>query len=91
MCAKARPFSICHFTFFIRHLKLSLGQFAGRGDSCQSESMTNEIWKMRNGKSFSLTVPLTHHLFMEAMKGVEPLSFGLQDRRSVIGLSYIAI
>jgi hypothetical protein len=27
----------------------------------------------------------------EAMKGVEPLSSGLQDRRSVIQLSYIAI
>ena len=27
---------------------------------------------------------------MEAMKGVEPLSTGLQDRRSVIQLSYIA-
>jgi hypothetical protein len=29
--------------------------------------------------------------YMEAMKGVEPLSTGLQDRRSVIQLSYIAI
>ena len=29
-------------------------------------------------------------LGLEAMKGVEPLSFGLQDRRSVIQLSYIA-
>ena len=29
--------------------------------------------------------------FLEAMKGVEPLSTGLQDRRSVIQLSYIAI
>ncbi len=28
---------------------------------------------------------------LEAMKGVEPLSSGLQDRRSVIRLSYIAI
>jgi hypothetical protein len=28
---------------------------------------------------------------MEAMKGVEPLSTGLQDRRSVIQLSYIAM
>ncbi len=28
---------------------------------------------------------------LEAMKGVEPLSTGLQDRRSVIQLSYIAI
>lgn len=27
---------------------------------------------------------------LEAMKGVEPLSSGLQDRRSVIQLSYIA-
>ena len=27
---------------------------------------------------------------LEATKGVEPLSFGLQDRRSVIQLSYIA-
>ena len=27
---------------------------------------------------------------LEAMKGVEPLSTGLQDRRSVIQLSYIA-
>lgn len=37
-----------------------------------------------------LVVPITHDLFMEAMKGVEPLSTGLQDRRSVIQLSYIA-
>ncbi len=29
-------------------------------------------------------------LTLEAMKGVEPLSSGLQDRRSVIQLSYIA-
>ena len=29
-------------------------------------------------------------LRLEAMKGVEPLSSGLQDRRSVIQLSYIA-
>ena len=28
--------------------------------------------------------------FLEAMKGVEPLSSGLQDRRSAIQLSYIA-
>ena len=28
---------------------------------------------------------------LEAMKGVEPLSSGLQGRRSVIRLSYIAI
>ena len=28
---------------------------------------------------------------LEAMKGVEPLSSGLQDRRSVIQLSYIAV
>ena len=28
--------------------------------------------------------------FLEAMKGVEPLSTGLQDRRSVSQLSYIA-
>ena len=28
--------------------------------------------------------------WLEAMKGVEPLSFGLQDRRSVSQLSYIA-
>ena len=31
-----------------------------------------------------------HPFDLEAMKGVEPLSFGLQDRRSVIQLSYIA-
>ena len=30
-------------------------------------------------------------LDLEAMKGVEPLSTGLQDRRSVFQLSYIAI
>jgi hypothetical protein len=30
-------------------------------------------------------------LGLEAMKGVEPLSFGLQDRRSDVRLSYIAI
>ena len=29
-------------------------------------------------------------LILEAMKGVEPLSSGLQDRRSIIQLSYIA-
>jgi hypothetical protein len=32
-----------------------------------------------------------HPFNLEAMKGVEPLSTGLQDRRSVIQLSYIAI
>ena len=53
--------------------------------------MKNEIWKMINGKSFSLPVPITRHFFLEAMKGVEPLSSGLQDRCSVIQLSYIAI
>jgi hypothetical protein len=31
------------------------------------------------------------HPSLEAMKGVEPLSSGLQDRRSDIQLSYIAI
>ncbi len=31
-----------------------------------------------------------HPFDLEAMKGVEPLSFGLQDRRSVSQLSYIA-
>ena len=43
------------------------------------------------GKSFSL--PLANYssfFLLEAMKGVEPLSSGLQDRRSVIQLSYIA-
>ena len=52
--------------------------------------MKNDIWKMINGKSFPRSVPITHQLFMEAMKGVEPLSSGLQDRRSIIQLSYIA-
>jgi hypothetical protein len=33
---------------------------------------------------------IVHPFELEAMKGVEPLSFGLQDRRSVIQLSYIA-
>ena len=33
---------------------------------------------------------ILHPFDLEAMKGVEPLSFGLQDRRSVIQLSYIA-
>ena len=31
------------------------------------------------------------YFFLEAMKGVEPLSTGLQDRRSDIQLSYIAM
>ena len=46
--------------------------------------MKNEIWKI---------VP-SHSVVIfpgEAMKGVEPLSSGLQDRRSVIQLSYIAV
>jgi len=34
---------------------------------------------------------MVHRFDLEAMKGVEPLSSGLQDRRSVIQLSYIAI
>src|SRR5258708_9031717 len=34
---------------------------------------------------------MVHRSELEAMKGVEPLSFGLQDRRSVIQLSYIAM
>ena len=34
---------------------------------------------------------LYSRVMLEAMKGVEPLSTGLQDRRSVIQLSYIAI
>ena len=33
---------------------------------------------------------LYSRVMLEAMKGVEPLSTGLQDRRSVIQLSYIA-
>ena len=39
-------------------------------------------------KCFSSLIP--HPFKLEAMKGVEPLSSGLQDRRSVIRLSYIA-
>ncbi len=34
--------------------------------------------------------PILRVRILEAMKGVEPLSSGLQDRRSVIQLSYIA-
>ena len=33
---------------------------------------------------------ILHPFELEAMKGVEPLSSGLQDRRSCIQLSYIA-
>ena len=33
---------------------------------------------------------ILHPFELEAMKGVEPLSSGLQDRRSFIQLSYIA-
>jgi hypothetical protein len=45
---------------------------------------------MENRLAFQL---INHSCFekLEAMKGVEPLSTGLQDRRSVIQLSYIAI
>ena len=39
--------------------------------------------------SYFIPHPSSHDL--EAMKGVEPLSTGLQDRRSVFQLSYIAI
>jgi hypothetical protein len=53
--------------------------------------MKNEIWKMTNGESFSLPVSSVVIFLGEAMKGVEPLSSGLQDRRSGIQLSYIAI
>src|SRR2546427_8304144 len=54
--------------------------------------MANGIWKMINGKSLSLPLPNYPSYFpVEAMKGVEPLSSGLQDRRSVIQLSYIAL
>ena len=35
-------------------------------------------------------VPITNRCLLEAMKGLEPLSTGLQDRRSDIHLSYIA-
>ena len=38
---------------------------------------------------FAIRISQSEILF-EAMKGVEPLSTGLQDRRSVIQLSYIA-
>lgn len=50
--------------------------------------------EMKYGKCEWKTVfssrPTQSSSFLEAMKGVEPLSFGLQDRRSVIQLSYIA-
>ena len=48
--------------------------------------MENDKWKI----VFS-SCPSQSPFFLEAMKGVEPLSSGLQDRRSVIQLSYIAV
>src|SRR5713226_5117833 len=57
--------------------------------------MKNEIWKiMENDKwkiIFSSRPNQSSSFLGEAMKGVEPLSSGLQDRRSVIQLSYAAI
>ena len=44
-----------------------------------SQQSLNSNFAIRNSK-----------FLLEAMKGVEPLSTGLQDRRSVIQLSYIA-
>ena len=52
----------------------------GRGDT--------EISPRLRVVSFFILDPSS--LRLEAMKGVEPLSSGLQDRRSVIQLSYIA-
>ena len=40
--------------------------------------MKNEVWKISSHSSH-----YTFIVMLEAMKGVEPLSFGLQDRRSV--------
>jgi hypothetical protein len=52
-------------------------------------------WETGKGERFLtlFPIPLFPHsaLGLKAMKGVEPLSSGLQDRRSVIRLSYIAI
>src|ERR1043166_197268 len=45
--------------------------------------------KLRNNESSSFIFHPSS-LLLEAMKGFEPLSFGLQDRCSVIHLSYIA-
>ena len=42
------------------------------------------------GDSAFILPPSSFILLLEAMKGVEPLSSGLQDRRSDIQLSYIA-
>ena len=52
------------------------GEMEGRGDTEKA--------------IFVSTSPDRRVRGMEAMKGVEPLSFGLQDRRSVTQLSYIA-
>ena len=41
-------------------------------------------------RSQSTFIPHPPFLLVEATKGFEPSSFGLQDRRSVIQLSYIA-
>jgi hypothetical protein len=55
---------------------------AGRGDAVTRREQTS--------LSPLLSVSSSPRLEMEAMKGVEPLSSGLQDRRSGIQLSYIA-
>src|SRR5438876_4905728 len=49
--------------------------------------MENDKWKI----VFSSPPNHSSSFLGEAMKGVEPLSSGLQDRRSVTHLSYIAI
>jgi hypothetical protein len=53
--------------------------------------MKNEIAAPSVNRHAFTSAFILHPFELEAMKGVEPLSSGLQDRRSVIQLSYIAI
>ena len=43
------------------------------------------------GPAYCLLIFAYYLLILEAMKGLEPLSTGLQDRRSGVQLSYIAM
>ena len=61
----------------------------------QKARMKAEGWEMKSAalqlNGHALTSAFIPHVFdLEATKGVELLSSGLQDRRSVIQLSYIA-
>lgn len=57
---------------------------------CLTNLATPQEWSLDFGLGTLSDVPQRSHFDLEAMKGVEPLSSGLQDRRSVIQLSYIA-